>query len=163
MRGGPSPMDTPCLRPTRILRHAPTSPSTTCRPYRCWVRSKAAHWPGIRPTAWSPGDGCRCCCRSSEELDFVYTLDVHSGFPFTAVDANQTVVGLAGGQRFPEYVSFSPAGMAVHLRGSYFGLRGVLENATSSSDPYVVNNNVDSPAYGTFTEPLGRPSPRAFA
>jgi hypothetical protein len=35
-------------------------------------------------------------------------------------------------------------------------LRGVLENATSSSDPYVVNNNVDSPAYGTFTEPLGR-------
>jgi hypothetical protein len=89
--------------------------------------------------------------------DFVYTLDVHSGFPFTAVDANQTVVGPAGGQRFPEYVSFSPGlEWRFHLRGSYFGLRGVLENATNSSDPYVVNNNVDSPAYGTFTEPLGR-------
>jgi hypothetical protein len=89
--------------------------------------------------------------------DFVYTLDMHSGFPFTAVNANQTVAGPAGGQRFPEYVSFSPGlEWRFHFRGSYFGLRGVLENATNSSDPYVVNNNVDSPAYGTFTEPLGR-------
>jgi hypothetical protein len=31
-----------------------------------------------------------------------------------------------------------------------------MENATNSMDPYVVNNVVDSPLYGTFSEPLGR-------
>jgi hypothetical protein len=35
-------------------------------------------------------------------------------------------------------------------------LRGVLENATNRADPAVVNNVVDSPEYGTFSEFLGR-------
>jgi hypothetical protein len=38
----------------------------------------------------------------------------------------------------------------------YLGLRGVMENATGREDPTVVNNVVDSPEYGTFSEPLGR-------
>ena len=89
--------------------------------------------------------------------DFVYTLDAHTGFPYTAINSNQTVVGQAGGQRFPEYVSFSPGlEWRFHFRGSYFGLRGVLENATNRANPFVVNNNIDSPEYGTFSEPLGR-------
>ena len=89
--------------------------------------------------------------------DFVYTLICQSGFPFDAVNANQQVVGAAGSQRFPDYVSFSPGlEWRFHFRGSYFGLRGVMENATNSSNPAVVNNNVDSPEFGTFSEPLGR-------
>jgi len=32
----------------------------------------------------------------------------------------------------------------------------VLENATDSLDPLTVNNNVDSPAYRTFSQPIGR-------
>jgi hypothetical protein len=89
--------------------------------------------------------------------DFVYSLDWQSGFPFDAVNANQQVVGAAGSQRFPDYVSFSPGlEWRFHFRGSYFGLRGVMENATNSSNPAVVNNNVDSPEFGTFSEPLGR-------
>lgn len=89
--------------------------------------------------------------------DVVYTFDWHSGFPYTAVNANQQVVGAAGGQRFPDYVSFSPGlEWRFHLRGAYFGVRGVLENATNRSDPAVVNNVVDSPDYGTFSEFLGR-------
>jgi hypothetical protein len=95
--------------------------------------------------------------RLKKSWDFVYTLDWHSGFPYTAVDQNQQVVGAAGGQRFPDYVSFSPGlEWRFHLRGAYFGLRGVLENASNRADPAVVNNMVDSPEYETFSEFLGR-------
>jgi len=89
--------------------------------------------------------------------DFVYTLDWQTGFPFTAVNANRQVVGSPGSYRFPDYVAFSPGlEWRFHLRGAYFGLRGVLENATDSKNPGVVNNVVDSPAFGTFTETQGR-------
>jgi len=89
--------------------------------------------------------------------DFVYTADWHSGFPYTSVDANQQVVGQPGSRRFPEYLSFSPGlEWRFHFRGSYFGLRGVIDNITDSQNPAVVNNIVDSPQYGTFSVPEGR-------
>ncbi len=89
--------------------------------------------------------------------DFVYVLDLHTGFPFTAVNAADQVVGAAGAQRFPAYVNFSPGlEWKFHFRGQYWGLRGVMENATDSGNPAEVNNVVDSPEYGTFSEPQGR-------
>ncbi len=89
--------------------------------------------------------------------DLVYSADWHTGFPFTSVNANYQVVGAAGSQRFPNYLSLSPGlEWRFHLRGSYFGLRGVIENVTGSKDPFVVNNVVDSPQYGTFSEFEGR-------
>jgi hypothetical protein len=89
--------------------------------------------------------------------NFVYTADWHSGFPYTSINANQQVVGPAGGRRFPNYASFSPGlEWRFHFRGSYFGLRGVLENMTASRNPAVVNRVVDSPQYGTFSEFDGR-------
>jgi len=89
--------------------------------------------------------------------DFVYSADWHTGVPYTAVNADQQVVGAAGGRRFPNYASFSPGlEWRFHFRGSYFGLRGVLENATSSGNPAVVNRVVDSPQFGTFSEFEGR-------
>ena len=92
-----------------------------------------------------------------ENWDFVYTFDWRTGFPFTSIDDNYQVVGAAGSNRFPDYLSFSPGlEWRFHFRGSYFGLRGVIENATNSGDYPVVNNVVDSPQYGTFSEPQGR-------
>jgi hypothetical protein len=89
--------------------------------------------------------------------DFVYSLDWHSGFPFTSVNAGYQVVGEAGSQRFPSFLSLSPGlEWRFHFRGSYFGLRGVIENVTSSRNPLVVNNSIDSPQYGTFSEFEGR-------
>jgi len=89
--------------------------------------------------------------------DFVYLADWHTGFPYTAVNAADQVVGAAGAYRFPNYVDFSPGlEWKFHFRGQYWGLRGVMENATDSRDPLVVNNVVDSPAFGTFTEYQGR-------
>jgi hypothetical protein len=84
-------------------------------------------------------------------------VDWHTGFPFTAIDANHHIVGAANAQRFPAFKSFSPGlEWRFHLRGMYLGLRGVMENASNSGNFLVVNNNVDSPEYRTFGEPLGR-------
>jgi len=95
--------------------------------------------------------------RLSKRWDFVYTVDWHTGFPYTSVDQNQQVVGAAGSQRFPDYVSLSPGlEWRFHFRGAYFGLRGIMENATNSKDPLEVNNVVVSPQYGTVSEFLGR-------
>jgi hypothetical protein len=89
--------------------------------------------------------------------DFVYALDEHTGFPYTAVNAAQQVVGAAGGRRFPEFVNFSPGlEWKFHFRGQYWGLRGVMENATGSGNPAEVNNVADSPEFGTFSEKQGR-------
>jgi hypothetical protein len=89
--------------------------------------------------------------------DFVYTLDWHSGMPYTAVDAAQHVVGAAGAYRFPTTIDFSPGlEWRFHFRGTYYGLRGVMENALDRPNPLVVNNVVDSPAFGTFSAPEGR-------
>ena len=89
--------------------------------------------------------------------DFVYTVDWHSGFPYTSVDDNDQVVGSAGSRRFPDFLSISPGlEWRFHFRGTWYGLRGVMENGTGSSNPVVVNNVVDSSRYGQFSEPLGR-------
>jgi hypothetical protein len=60
-------------------------------------------------------------------------------------------------RRFPNYLSVS-SGLEwrFHFRGSYFGLRGVIENVTDSRNPLVVNNMIDSSQYGTFSEFEGR-------
>jgi hypothetical protein len=89
--------------------------------------------------------------------DFVFLLDRRTGFPYTAVNAAQQVVGAAGAQRFPAFVNFNPGlEWKFHFRGQYWGLRGVMENATDSRDPAVVNNVVDSPEFGAFSEFQGR-------
>jgi hypothetical protein len=89
--------------------------------------------------------------------DFVYTGDWHTGFPYTSINAAEQVVGAAGGRRFPTYKSLSPGlEWRFHFRGSYFGLRGVLENITGSRNPALVNRVIDSPQYGSFSETDGR-------
>ncbi len=95
--------------------------------------------------------------KMKKSWDFVYTVNWRTGFPYTPVDDNSQVAGAAGSQRFPDYLSVSPGlEWRFHFRRYYFGLRGVMENMTDSRDPLVVNNVVDSPQYGSFSEYLGR-------
>lgn len=89
--------------------------------------------------------------------DIVYSLQWQNGFPITSINANHEVVGKVGSHRFPNYFSFNPGlEWRFHLGGFYFGLRGIMMNATDSQNPAVVNNNVDSPQYLQFTQPYGR-------
>ncbi|MFP5229258.1 MAG: TonB-dependent receptor domain-containing protein [Acidobacteriota bacterium] len=97
--------------------------------------------------------------------DFAYSLDWHTGLPYDSINANEQIVGRAGSSRFPNYLSFDPAlEWRFHVRGKYFGplrgkyigIRGIALNMTDNANDYVVFNNVDSPQYGTFGQPLGR-------
>ena len=89
--------------------------------------------------------------------DFVYTFQWNTGFPFDSVNAEQQIVGKAGSRRYPHYLNFSPGlEWKFHFHGKYWGIRGLLENATDAGNPFVVYNNVDSPLYGTFAQPQGR-------
>jgi hypothetical protein len=89
--------------------------------------------------------------------DFVYTADWRTGFPYTSVNANQQMVGEPNSRRFPDYFSLSPGlEWRFHFRGYYFGLRGVIENIADNQNPAIVNYDVDSPQYGTFSVPEGR-------
>lgn len=89
--------------------------------------------------------------------DFVYSFEWHTGIPITSTDPAHIVVGSVGSRRFPNFVNFTPGlEWRFHFHGQYWGLRAVMENATSSSDPAQVNNIVGSPQYLTFSEFQGR-------
>jgi len=89
--------------------------------------------------------------------DFVYLFEHRTGFPYTSVNEAQQVVGAAGSRRFPDFFDFSPGlEWKFHFHALYFGLRGVIENATGSENPAVVNSVVNSPQFGKFSEGQGR-------
>ena len=95
--------------------------------------------------------------RFKKNWDFVYAFEGRTGFPYTSVNAAQQVVGTAGSKRFPDFINFSPGlEFKFHFHGAYLGLRGVMENATGRANATVVNNDVDSPQYGTFSQAEGR-------
>ena len=92
-----------------------------------------------------------------KRIDLVYSLDYHTGFPWTAVNQNQRIVGLPYSQRIPAYFSASPGlEWRFTFRVYALALRGVAENVTDRKNPAFVNNNVDSPKYGTFGGFYGR-------
>ena len=76
---------------------------------------------------------------------FGYTIDWHTGYPFSLVNEDQEPVGLPNTRRFPNYVVVN-----VHIEkqfrfaGYEWALRGGFNDVTSSSNPSAVNNNVDS-------------------
>lgn len=86
-----------------------------------------------------------------KRFDLVYALDYHSGFPWTAVNENQQIVGAPYSHRFPAYVSFSPGlEWRFTFRGYGLALRGVAENVTDRKNPFFVINNVDAANFGQF-------------
>jgi len=93
----------------------------------------------------------------TKRLDFVYAVDWRTGYPFNSVNANQELVGAPNSRRFPDYFSLSP-GLEIrfHFRKTYFGLRGVVENATGHENPYEIINVVDSPRYLQALQAEGR-------
>ncbi|HWC17562.1 MAG TPA: TonB-dependent receptor [Terriglobales bacterium] len=86
-----------------------------------------------------------------KRFDFVYSLDYRTGFPWTAVNQNQQIVGAPYSHRFPAYFALNPGlewRFAFH--GYALALRGVAENVTDRQNPAFVNNNTDSPNYATY-------------
>jgi hypothetical protein len=85
------------------------------------------------------------------KLDFAFSLDVHSGSPFSAVNQFQQVVGLQA-YRFPTFFSFNPfLEKRLHFWKYDFAVRGGFENVTSHNNPSAVNSNVDSTQFLRFS------------
>ena len=86
------------------------------------------------------------------ELDFAYSLDWHSGYPFSRVNQQQQFLQPLNNLRFPRFFSFSPyLEKRFTLRNYNFALRGGFDNVTSSPNPTAVNNNINSPNFLTFS------------
>jgi hypothetical protein len=86
-----------------------------------------------------------------KRFDLVYSLDYRTGFPWTAVNQNQQIVGAAYSQRFPAFLSLSPGlEWRFTFRGYALALRGVAENVTDRKNPAFVINDVNASNYGAY-------------
>ena len=88
----------------------------------------------------------------TKKIDLAYSLDWHTGFPFSVVNQQQQIAGAPDSHRFPDYFALN-----VHVErrfrfhGYEFALRVGSNNITGRKDPTVVNNNIDSPQFLTFS------------
>jgi Carboxypeptidase regulatory-like domain len=92
-----------------------------------------------------------------KKFTLAYTLDWRTGYPFNVVNQEQELVGLPDRLRFPDYFALN---LHVERRFRLFGfewaLRGGFDNITGRGNPTVVNNNIDSPRFLTFSGERGR-------
>ena len=86
-------------------------------------------------------------------------VDVHSGFPYSAIDATQQYVGTPNGQRFPEFFSLDlkayrafrvPFWKGKNGNPHHFRLGAYSLNITNHGNFSTVYNNVTSPDFGKF-------------
>jgi hypothetical protein len=96
------------------------------------------------------------------KLDFVPTLDVHTGFPFSRLDSNWNVVGQRNSAgRFPAFVGFDVKfqyPVDFKYRGHHIQFRAGASalNVLNHANPRDVQQNDASPYYGSFYNSLGR-------
>jgi len=81
-----------------------------------------------------------------------YLFEYHTGYPFSAVNLQQQLVGPPSGLRFPAYASLN-LGLEkkVAFRGYLWAARVEAVNIFDRLNPDIVVNNVDAPNFGSFT------------
>jgi hypothetical protein len=88
---------------------------------------------------------------------FSFLEDYHTGYPYSAVNQQQFLVGAANSLRFPDYASLTLAAeKKFTFKNRVFAVRVAAINVLNRQNPNVVVNNVDAPNYGTFTGGQGR-------
>ncbi len=92
-----------------------------------------------------------------KQYTIAYFTEWHSGFPYSAVNDLQELVGAPNTRRFPDYFSLN-----VHFERRFrfwrhqWALRAGFNNITSHHNPMVVNNNTGSADFGQFSGGQGR-------
>ncbi len=78
-------------------------------------------------------------------------LEYHTGFPFSALNEQQQLVGAPNSHRFPDYLSLN-LGLEkrFRFRGREWAARLTAVNITGHNNPNQVVNNIDAPNYLTF-------------
>jgi hypothetical protein len=91
------------------------------------------------------------------DIDIAYTLDCRTGYPFTVMNDSQEVVGAPYARRFPTYFALD---LSLERRFTIFGfqwaIRAGADNITKSNNYSVVDANVDSPTFLTYSAAQGR-------
>ena len=84
-------------------------------------------------------------------LEFDYSFEWRTGYPYNVINLEQELVGLPGQVCFPDYASLNlHVEKRFHLFGFEWALRAGFNNITNRQDPLIVDNNIDSPTFGTF-------------
>ena len=87
----------------------------------------------------------------TRRLDFAFSLDYRTGFPFNVVNNDQQLVGKPNQRRFPDYfVLNTHLEHRFRLQGYEFAVRLGFNNVTGRHNPGLVNNNIDSPEFLRF-------------
>jgi len=88
---------------------------------------------------------------------FSYLVDYHTGYPWSAINQQQFLVGAPNSMRFPDYTTVSIAfEKKFTFRDRVFAVRVSVINLLNGGNSDVVVNNVDAPNYGLFTGGQGR-------
>jgi hypothetical protein len=88
---------------------------------------------------------------------FSYFLEYRTGYPFSAVNQQQFLIGTPNGLRFPSYTNLNVGfEKKFHFRGYIFAARLAVVNILSGHNANTVVNNVDAPNYLTFYGGQGR-------
>ena len=85
-------------------------------------------------------------------LDLAYSVEARNGFPFNVYNDLQQLVEPPGSRRFPSYFSLNlHLEKRFHAFGYYWALRGGFDNLTNNQNPVVVNADINSPQFLTFS------------
>ncbi len=90
-------------------------------------------------------------------FDFAYSTETHTGVPFNVVDDQQRLVEPPGSRRFPTWITLNThVEKRFHALGYYWAIRGGFNNVTGRKNWIVVNNDVNSPDFLTYSVYSGR-------
>ncbi|MFI5088416.1 MAG: hypothetical protein ACHP7I_08480, partial [Terriglobales bacterium] len=97
-------------------------------------------------------------------FDFGYSMEYRTGFPFFLVNDQQQLASLQGMPspipvylRFPRYFFLNThIEKRFHAFGYYWAIRGGFNNITGRKNYGLVNNDVNSPQFLTFSGYEGR-------
>jgi hypothetical protein len=88
---------------------------------------------------------------------FTYFFEYRTGYPYSAINQQQFLVGAPNSLRFPDYASLT---IAVEKKFGFshrvFAVRVAVVNILGRQNPNVVVNNIDAPNFGTFSGGQGR-------
>jgi len=87
-----------------------------------------------------------------KKMTLGYAFEFRNGYPFTVVNQYQEVAGRVGPYRYPAFYQITLSlEKRFQLFGYYLALRGTVENITNRENPNVVDNNIDSPGFLSFS------------
>jgi hypothetical protein len=99
-----------------------------------------------------------------KRLDFGYSMEYRTGFPFFLVNNQQQFAALSGAQtaapyflRFPQFFTLNThVEKRFRAFGCFWALRGGFDNITGRRNYWFVNNDVDSPEFLGYSGFSGR-------